>query len=373
MIAHVPNPSKDDNIVISLFHYPQQATNTAERMHSLIEALAKCTQIVSAQKDRLAKKNDFHSIFVAPEYLFADFTTGARQPLTEFTKEMLCQGLYGVSKSNPGILIVPGSFFYQKTLDRPDWAKSRMVHTGKHAGQRAGKEKKITRVKSVQNKLLSAMDASYVAEKELADPSLAGDAKFVHDTTFSGKNLGGKYVPSFNEKYKAVQSGANTICRNTTFLFLDGERLAKYDKQTDFQDSTSNSPDDLVFVPGTVEKQCPMIGGYDFGIEICFDHNVATLKRRNALVDFHIVLSDHVDTDVANKSSLKPGGYFLHASTALQETQLWWNDPGTGLVPLTNSSNCRISIKNVGGGFLISFVVALPAKAQKKSLFAKVF
>lgn len=105
-------------------------------------------------------------------------------------------------------------------------------------------------------------------------------------------------------------------------MLLGGRRIAKYDKQTDFGEAIGCSPEDLAFIPGSY-KQCPEVGGYRFGMEICFDHANAMLARRNVQpLHFHLVVSDWVDSSVGNMA-MSAGGYFVHASTNYAESSLW--------------------------------------------------
>jgi hypothetical protein len=147
------------------------------------------------------------------------------------------------------------------------------------------------------------------------------------------------------------------LVRNETYLDLNGFRHAKYNKQTDCFESLS-SPDEMVFVPGT-RDECPVIGKHRFGVEICLDHAVGRLKRRNpAGLHFHILTSDYIDSEVAHMAMCDQG-YFLHASSEPQETLVYQRDTTGAIKVLTGDE--FIGGVDSDAGRLRFWLVPLPA------------
>jgi hypothetical protein len=117
--------------------------------------------------------------------------------------------------------------------------------------------------------------------------------------------------------------------RNRAYLLLNGEKMGMYDKHSDFFE-TGKGPDKFFFIPGTNE-QCPMIGGFKFGMEICADHRLGVLQNRHvSALDFQIVLSDFIEPHYSNVC-VQTGGYYIHASSSAASTEVV-GKTGTGLV-----------------------------------------
>jgi hypothetical protein len=148
------------------------------------------------------------------------------------------------------------------------------------------------------------------------DKKLQGRA----DVVDANRNLGGKTVPSLANLSQIVSPGTTGYrAYNELYPFLDGKRLNPYLKQWDYKETEGATATSQAFVPGS-SSATKDIGGFEFGMEICFDHFNGALKSKNGPeVDLHIVVSDCVDTKEANMH-MKDGGYFIHASSDSSET-----------------------------------------------------
>ena len=111
--------------------------------------------------------------------------------------------------------------------------------------------------------------------------------------------------------------------------------MGVYDKHFDFQETRGAKPDILAFLPGTAD-QAPEVDGLRFGVEICFDHGNAVLKNRGlGDLDFHLVVSDSISNSRDNMA-MKPGGYYVHASSVPSRTIVVFRQPDGNLrdIPL---------------------------------------
>jgi hypothetical protein len=150
-----------------------------------------------------------------------------------------------------------------------------------------------------------------------------------HDVVDADRTLGGKNVPGLASLSYAVSPGTTAYrAYNELYPFLGGTRMNPYLKQWDFKETEGARATSQAFVPGS-SSATKVIGGFEFGMEICADHNAGALNSKSGPeVDFHIVVSDCVETDVDNMH-MKVGGYFIHASSDSTETCVYWNHGST--------------------------------------------
>lgn len=360
MMPVAPTLSPDgDNFVLVLANFSHDPSHH-NRLIALRKLMDGCRdKIKDLGKTQLAEGLPFKGMVICPEYFFADFKNNQRLPLSETKKENLHRLLLKMSAEYPDILLIPGTLFYEKSLDRPDYAKYKMVKSGKHTGEREGELKTGDRREKVVQKMHTALSVA----------SSSGNTWGI-ETTYLDKNLGGVDVLSMNAKYRALRDGtATSFCRNRAYLLLGGTQVARYDKQYDYKESTASQPDEMIFVPGTT-NQLPEIGGLKFGMEICFDHWNGALKTRGIAVHFHIVISDWVSTTTTN-FNLQNGGFFIHASTHPDETKLYWNQQNHGLRDLTDEHSVRYRYAKSPGEQIRYYVLPFPAepmKAKKKKV-----
>jgi predicted amidohydrolase len=313
------------SVLVGIWNYPSQS-KYGTPLEDVAAAIAKRIDLCAQEARAQNLKGDLQAIFLAPEYLFTGkkSATVDREPMDETQKQLILQHLLVQSKQHPNVLIIPGTIFYSEPLFwRDDKGKVKptpmkhqfhkdLVQAELRAAMGNLEAKKTSFGPGNVKELLYGKDK--ISGKNLKTPFRG----VTHGRVFSPK-YAHKTVPSFYEMSKADDERMRRA-RNRTFLLLNGERKALYDKHADFKEAEGRSPDRLAFVPGTSE-QCPRVGGFRFGVEICFDHANATLKRRKvADLDFHVVLSDCVGNDTA-AMAMKDGGYFLHASSAGDDPQ----------------------------------------------------
>ncbi len=308
----------------------------------------------------------FQAIFLAPEYYFTDRSPqGKRLPLSDSDRRSLEDTLLGYSSEFGKILIVPGSAFYVKPMERGADPRAQLKFNPATGKRDLPKDPAPDhRRQHVLQQVESAINA--VRGTTLAPVATKWTAMEVDPT---GKPHLTYWDPSHTWQIHAlipplelvrdrVEKAQPRIARNATYALLGGRRFAKYDKHGDFFEA-DGKPDDMVFVPGT-KDQCPVIGGYRFGFEICYDHACGSLKKRGvADIAFHLVVSDMVETKTGNMAMMK-GGYFLHASTAYGQTCVHRRDEQGNLRNLTGDKKYRISHEGHLSEWLDVYQLPLP-------------
>jgi predicted amidohydrolase len=246
----------------------------------------------------LEKGNAFQAIFVSPEYQFTDpMAPNVRMAMDEKTKQEVLKGLADISDTYPKILMFPGTVFWKEPLNTPENLK-------KFQAQLVAAELSKKGVGTGRTLLPSELKSK---------PSKMVDM---------GDSFRGKQVPSLKDLSGMVKH-ASTGYRvyNELYPFLAGKRLYPYRKQWDYKETEGASATEKAYVPGC-SAGTKEIGRFEFGFEICFDHNQGGLKAKGKEVDFHVVVSDCVATTEANMM-MKDGGYFIHASSNPGSTCVW--------------------------------------------------
>ncbi len=312
------------------------------RLQRLAYALHDCQQTINANWASIQQDNEFHGIFLAPEYFFSSCRNdGTRFPMTNGEKMWLESQLIGLSRQYPKILIVPGTVFYYFDLNDQN-----RVQMGYQLLQAAKDRITRERDRSAEQMRLGSHSPRTVLNAEMSH-------------TPSGAN---SLVPSLNKLADSLVNGtAKRVARNRAYLMLNGQIFARYDKHTDFYEAFSNTPDELMFIPGT-QQQCPFIGNsqrrHRFGTEVCFDHANGVLKHRAPTnLHFHLVVSDYVDP-LPGHMAMKRGGWFLHASTNHAVSQALVRD-GNGVVTDVAGSH-RLERKWWGYYVIDNYLINLP-------------
>ncbi|HVK08554.1 MAG TPA: hypothetical protein VM597_07225 [Gemmataceae bacterium] len=312
------------------------------------KALEMCSRELYDNANAISKSNPFQVIFAAPEYYFTA-QGNQRTPLDESARAHLEGILLGMSRKYCRTLIVPGTLYYQKPLLRP---------VGTHKlDRRTGKIDVTTAPKDRRDKALGQL--SDVMFRDVRDPNTR---LMITNEALATSNLNGVKgptglpMPSLVTRMEALAEKTSAVVRNATYLFLNGTRHGKYDKQSDYFESMC-SPDDMVFVPGT-RDECPVIGRHRFGVEICADHAYGRLMKRNpAGLHFHVVASDCVD-NVEAHMAMTEHGYFLHASSDEAETGVHYKDANGRITELLGDE--YLYSEACGDGKLHYYLVKLP-------------
>jgi len=283
-------------------------TNHTSVLHWLGGAVKALDDVRKTKLSELEKTNAFQAIFVAPEYMFTDPSSfKTRKAMDEGTKNTLLSGLEGISNTYKETLIFPGTVFWKEPLSDEE------------------------NLKKFQAQLVAAtLDKGKVSD-------------VVKDNRFTDQ---GVKIPSLNEASQAIKTitwdkGKVTSVTpgslgyrayNELYPLLNGKRWSPYLKKWDFKETEGANTTSETFIPGS-SAGTKEIGGFDFGMEICFDHCNGALKAKNVTVDFHIVTSDSVDT-VEGNMAMKDKGYFIHASSDTNETCVYQKN-GTTNTKLT--------------------------------------
>jgi predicted amidohydrolase len=340
-----------DKVAIALWKY--DTTGEENRAVAVGVRLQRMKQALEVFQSSVAGKITgscpFKGIFLAPEYFFCAADSRAkRKPLIESQFRVVERALMDLSKAYGRILLIPGTVFYAKSLERP--SKGGDLKFGPTGVRDTPKTSEPDRRARMQGKAIDAI---------LSDHLWTGNEEKQGRVIMKGMSQDGKTVPPLNAVFKTLEDATKKpqILRNRAYILLDGKRIAKYDKQVDFFEAESASPDDLAFIPGTSD-QCPEIGGYKFGMEICFDHANSMLARRAPPnLHFHLLVSDTISNKIPSMAMSK-GGYFLHASTLLKNTRLYFRD-GSGKADEVSMGD----LHDVGGGSLVTYSVDLPQRA----------
>lgn len=331
-------PSSLKSIGVALYSVINRNSNFCltipQRLQNMRLLMDAFSQWLTANQADLQADNAFKGIFIAPEYFFTTPSpTGEREFLGLSTKNQIDLDLIQLSKTYPEILLVPGTSHYDVQLT-----------------QKQKEEAGFQLLKAAKDRILR--------ENALAKPTTVLGRSMSHQPsgTFSK-------VPSMNTLATTLldKTTAPRKVHNVTSLILNGKVWGTYDKHTDFYETKSTSPDQSMFVPGT-QDECPEIGDgvrkFRFGVEICFDHGNAVLKRRSPPnLHFHIVVSDSVPNNPSNMA-MRNGGYFLHASTDHSKTVVYRRNDSGQLVDGT--ATLRKQSHPLGADFLDFFLIQLP-------------
>jgi predicted amidohydrolase len=344
-------------LLIGLYSY-SSGLNYGQTAALLLDVLRKqvgrCRSELASLSDR--RKGTVQAIFVAPEYLFTAPNTGyKRVAMSSAEKDVVELGLRSISKEYPNILMFPGTVFYQEEVVGE--ARGRMG-TGLITNEL---ELKRSYVKTFRpNEGLSTVQIAKVdLAKDLQDGKVVWDSLDKQKknefnfywgrlNTWEQNNIKVHGLVDLAKGMQKADSAAQPLrrARNCCFMFLGGQRIGMYDKHSDFQETRGAKPEKLAFLPGTAD-QAPEVDGLRFGVEICFDHANAVLKGRGlGDLDFHVVVSDFVDT-IDGNMTMKRGGYFLHAASNPVETQ--------AVFRASNGSLTRQRLNPAAGANVLSF------------------
>lgn len=295
------------DIVFALWTYPtldksKLQKTIDERFAAMEKQVEKVASTVTNLGTDIQAANAFHAIFAAPEYFFTA-PGKTRAALTVKQKDLLYLRLAALSKKYPKILMIPGSVFFKEEVNT------------------------LTDLNKMKSHLIMS---EITAKKTLAK-------RDYEDVLTGWTTGGGSHIPALKDIAEELDEGVTgERVRNVAYIFLGGDRQAMYDKHVDFTEAMGVSPDNLFFIPGT-QDQCPVIGNFKFGLEICFDHASAVLSRRKpSKLDFHVVLSAYTDNEEGNMA-MANGGFFLHSSSSVKATGAYIRKSDGGVAKLISA------------------------------------
>jgi hypothetical protein len=355
-----------------------QADSIVARKQVINDALDAANKVIATKMSSDSdKRRQVWGLFTAPEYVFANVLThdnhkvGDVRHLSEGDKVEIEAWLKGLSVKYPHILLFPGSIAWKKPAERD---LNNYIAYKKQAGSKLSDEKlkakfdakKLTRKEKAraavrqnandfldgdldvevagpmekykyrgyrENKLSTNPDEDWWFETD--DPSgimFAGKRwtldvnEAALDTTIIHSAL------SNREKLAELGGGGVThLARNTCLVYLNGRRVAKYNKAQDYHE-VLDSKGDTVYIPG---KSVPVfdVDGIKYGVEICLDHAYASASERlpsAAKPAISVVLSAKVRLKTDNLAN--KGAMVVHACSYDS-----WSLVGTGGVDKANA------------------------------------
>jgi hypothetical protein len=280
-----PRSAPMPELIIACWSYPTTSSVSCKRtvearLVDLMLNVEACSKEVASLGTDAESGDAFNAIFLAPEYLFSAVAS-SRRPLSTKHKELLYQKLLAISGAYKKILLVPGTIFFKEDVVEEEDRRRALAN--------------LVMAELAAKRMLSQRDYSDVV---------------------TGWTIQNQDVPALKEVAKSLVAEGSTTsrARNVAYLLLDGQRQAMYDKQVDFIETRGASPDKLAFIPGT-HDQCPEIGRFKVGTEICFDHQNGILsKRKLPDIAFHLLVSASVEAG-RDRMAMAKGGYFAHASS----------------------------------------------------------
>lgn len=357
---------------VTIMHYDTQndqnhtidmrKTNFEMRMRDANDFIAK-------QKPKLDAARSVWNIFVAPEYSFAspvkhnNHASGDARHLSEGAKVDIEDWLKTLSVQHPKTLIFPGSIAWKKSLTRPP--RSLTAYLQKHNVNPA---KPMEMMEAQMRFQVPRQTKAETAIKEHARQFLHDDHKrkvsggfssvkhFVDvasqtiyyesgdqsDPMFDGRHWSPDYdkakkflhpAPSPRAKLNQLDSGKATyMARNTCLIYLNGVKQAKYSKAQDYHEVLDGKS--TVYVPGNSVPTF-MVDGKVYGVEICLDHLMDTLKQperlRGKTPDIVVLMSAQVDFEPDSMPS--KAAMAIHACSNQDN-----NFVGRGGIPLVDSA-----------------------------------
>jgi len=337
------------------------------KLEGLKSSLTKISGIIS-QKDTQPGQT-IKAILVAPEYFFQKIhkpEKGKSRQYSEDFKRFIEMELTQLSHDFPGILIIAGTIAWKKNMlsdpqteeniwggQQPDitQALGRIPTAQKLSFKHYSYSKVMRGITSDQAKydqkyMSKSGDHSYLKALE----ALQGQKQY-----FFGRNSRDN-APDNSQEHKidsllamrdTPQLRDALLSRNTAYAYLNGKRVHKYHKGSDYQEVIDQGQN--FYVSGTKSPIIPpnLVDGMRIGMEICLDHNCGVLAKHLALhqgdllddekapLDIHLILSAAVSNQPANQR-MKKDGYLIHSSS--REHDCLYQD-GSGKKLLANQIN----------------------------------
>ncbi len=272
------------NVYIALWH---MNTRAGDQLTWNQKAVNLGAQIDLAEKHfkNLGAGNGAFKLFVAPEYYFADLSTG--EDLIrgyDVTDQQAVLGqLRGLSQDHPNMLLLGGTIAWKTQLRR-------------------GERDQINQqIKAAQAQLAQLNpNTSWHKEAERARQNIR----------LKGSNIQGKL---------SGQPKLRWFGYNAAFACFNGNVLGEIRKSTNVQEFSGENPaDNVVMIPGTSAGTFSVPGfkgldgttGLKVGVEICGDHGrIGQFKER---VDIHVLLAA---SQVAGSTYADTGGIFIHCDS----------------------------------------------------------
>lgn len=329
--------------VVGVWNVRDRRADLSSRINRLADAVELVHAIVQAKN--YESSGLIRGILVAPEYFFSAQnspmqTKGGKyinRAITVDEKEQILTHLMGISRDYPRVLIVAGSIAWREKFDE---ANRPVIERALNFYPRRFRYAEADAI--IMRSYKIRISDNFMVESTCTDrcrpitkhelqcikqqapdyfARLLRDAEKLDRVSQSAKIAEAKLT---------LKAGPKWILHNTCPIFLNGQQVFSYSKQCNYKEEQGRGT--TVFVPGARNGR-EEIEGIRFGFEICLDHNVGMLNsqaRAGREIDVHVVMSDFVDFKPNNLTSLKVGGYFIHATTCPEMDAHTPDKSGTG-------------------------------------------
>lgn len=312
-----------------------------EKLGRIANVLIVIQRMLDDPRGVATRDQPIRAILTAPEYFFAQSMSGPgyKRQYSEHEARAVESGLTLLSEKYPKVLIIAGTVAWEKgvllaadreEIDSFPYAK---VYCAKKLAKSAYlAERRARGVIKTDDDYLRYMSKSGDSRLLKAREQLMAAAVF-DDIGHAGAGAPSNHRLTKLKELMKTESAlrATIMARNTAYFYLNGLRVAKYHKRSDYQEL-------LDFAPGAFMQgvRAPIfeICGIRFGVEICLDHNCSTLAKfisasradytidprldmYKKCVDIHLVLSAAVANPADRERAVlaRRGGYFIHSSS----------------------------------------------------------
>jgi predicted amidohydrolase len=338
-----------------------QSDGVAKRKMRIEAALQAANGLVAGKMKAEDNGRRVWNIFVAPEYSFANPVSHANhvpgdvRHLSEGAKVSIEAWLKELSAKHPRTLIFPGSIAWKKALVRSlatylhnkeathgtinkAALTSRFQAKGQtrqqksaailnaHSNQFLGGQLNVAVSGNMEEFQDYLQDTSGTWWYETIDPSgVSYNGKLWTDDPDLAIKILKHAAPTNHKKLNELGGGkVSHMARNTSLIYLNGKKQAKYHKAQDYHE-VLDGKGDTVYVPGN-SLPTFTVDRLTYGVEICLDHAYASLNARlpaGQVPDVVVLMSAKVKFNSANLPN--SGAMVIHACSEKS-----WNLVGRG-------------------------------------------
>jgi hypothetical protein len=346
-----------------------QSDGVAKRKMAIDDALRAANDIVAGKMKAADNGRKVWNIFAAPEYSFANpvshenHVAGDVRHLSEGSKVSIETWLKALSVKYPRTLIFPGSIAWKKPLVRSlatylknkeakaDGSIDKAAATAHFQGKpQTRQQKAVVSITDNANQFMGGRtdvgvssdimkykdyfrDASgdwwyeTTASSGVVQPGTTPGTYWTQDADQASLAVGHTALTNQQKLNELGGGNATHMARNTSLIYLNGKKQAKYHKAQDFHE-VLDAKGDTVYVPGDSVPTFA-VDGLTYGVEICLDHAYGSLRTRlpaGQAPDVVVLMSAKVKFDAANLPA--PGAMVVHACSEKS-----WSFVGRGGTP----------------------------------------
>ena len=315
-----------------------QYWQTEKRAQAMAAALAKLARYVENRAPIVDNMHRVRCVFLAPEYMFAqplwarDHSASTQRQLGALDTTLLRAFFAQQSRAFPNALLVPGTVAWRKPLVVASDAD--VIHA---KAQAKGLSDEAYRDNYRRAKYVKRLtDAAVIHYPYAADTQYNTGEPLKTLVSPSAYKLPSTQIYSYGQKVEQLAS-ATYIAKNTAHCYYNGACIAKYNKIGDFHEVLDGTATVHIPSPRAGRFTC---GSVRFGISVCYDQSLwryaesgsVMLQQTEEAVDFHILLSAHIDP-VITSANLLADGHILSCSSKDGSNQVLTR-AGTSLEPV---------------------------------------